>query len=74
MTDLTWHIDRANKLLEDWYDRADDYLALAKAFSKMWFFTISERECKQQALKCKTLGIVFHDRYKLVLENKPQPA
>jgi Uri superfamily endonuclease len=70
MTDLTWHLDKAKETLEAWYQRADDYLALAKAFSKMRFFGNSERECKQQALKCKTLGIVFHDRYKLVLENK----
>ena len=70
MTDLTWHLDKAKQTLEDWYDRADEYLDLAKAFRKMWFFTNSERECKRLALKCKTLGIVFHDRYKLVLENK----
>lgn len=70
MTDLTWHIEKGNESLQQWYEKADDYLILAKAFSKMWFFANSERECKQQALKCKALGIVFHDRYKLVLENK----
>lgn len=70
MTNLTWHLDKAKETLEVWYQKADEYLALAKAFSKMWFFANSERECRQQALKCKALGIVFHDRYKLVLENK----
>ena len=70
MTALTWHSDKAKQTLEDWYDRADKYLDLAKAFRKMRFFRNSERECKQQALKCKALGVVFHDRYKLVLENK----
>ena len=70
MTNLTWHLDKANESLQRWYEKAEDYLTLAKAFGKMWFFNHSERECKQQALRCKTLGIVFHDRYKLVLENK----
>jgi hypothetical protein len=70
MTDLTRHLDRAKQTLEDWYDRADKYLDLAKAFRKMRFFANSERECKRQALKCKTLGLVFHDRFKLLIENK----
>lgn len=70
MTELTWHIHKAKESLEDWYDRHHAYLELAKTFNKMWFFTNSVRECKQQALKCKTFGLVFHDRFKLLLENK----
>lgn len=70
MTDLTWHLDKAKESLSRWYTKADEYLDLAKAFRKMWFFANSERECKRQALKCKTLGLVFHDRFALVLENK----
>lgn len=67
MTDLIWHLTRAKEALEEWYDRADDYLALAAKCRKGWLFSV-EKECKQRALKCRTLGIVFHDRYKLVLE------
>ena len=70
MTNLTWHLYKAKKSLSSWYDKADEYLELAKSFRKMWFFANSERECKRQALKCKTLGLVFHDRFKLILENK----
>lgn len=69
MTELTWHLDRAKQSLDEWYDRRDAYLELAKTFSKIWFFRKSFRECKQNALRCKTLGLVFHDRFKLIIEN-----
>lgn len=69
MTELTWHIERAKESLEYWYSQVDDYLTLAAKAHKWWLFS-TEKECKQRALKCRTLGIVFHDRYKLVLENK----
>lgn len=67
MTELTWHLTRAKEVLEEWYDKADDYLILAAKSRKGWLFS-TEKECKRRALKCRTLGIVFHDRYKLVLE------
>lgn len=67
MMELTWHLTRAKEALEVWYNKADDYLTLATKARKGWLFS-TEKECKQQALKCKTLGLVFHDRYKLVLE------
>jgi hypothetical protein len=68
MTELTWHIDKASESLECWNKSAEEYLELAKKFREVWLSKGLERECLQQALKCKTLGIVFHDRYKLILE------
>lgn len=70
MTELTWHLDRAKESLDKWYKSRDDYIELANKYSRMWFFGKQVRECKRQALKCKTLGLVFHDRFKLILENK----
>lgn len=69
MTTLTWHIERAKESLEDWYSRADDYLVLAAKCRRHWMYS-TEKECKRWSLKCRTLGIVFHDRYKLVLEEQ----
>ena len=69
MIELTWHTDKAIEALHRWYKQAEDYYDLATKCRKVWMFSAA-RKCKQQALKCKTLGIVFHDRYKLVLENK----
>ena len=70
MTELTWHLDMAKESLDKWYKSREDYIELANKYSTMWFFGKLERECRRQALKCKTLGLVFHDRFKLMLENK----
>lgn len=70
MSEPQWHLQEAKKSLEDWYASAEEYLELAEKFSKLWLFGKSARECKQQALKCKTFGLVFHDRFKLLVENK----
>jgi hypothetical protein len=69
MAELTRHLDKASESLERWYWQAGEFLRLSAYFKKYWMFS-DARGCKQQALKCKTLGIVFHDRYKLVLDVK----
>ena len=31
-------------------------------------FTFANKECKQLSLRCKAEGLVWHDRYKMILD------
>ena len=31
-------------------------------------FTFASKECKQLSLRCKAEGLVWHDRYKMILD------
>jgi hypothetical protein len=64
-----WHLERAKMVLDEWYTRANQYLMLSMEYRKSWLPS-AEKLCRQKALKCKALGLVFHDRYKLLLEYK----
>lgn len=68
MTTPTWHLDKAKTSLNEWYDRADKYLSYQVKFDWLLGMRGFNKECKQAALKCKTLGLVFHERYKMLLE------
>jgi len=57
----TWHLERAKAVLDAWYDRAEMWRDIAKEHP--W----AADDCKANALVSKTLGIVWYDRYKLLL-------
>ena len=70
MKTLLWHEQKALECLDDSYLCCELYLQLCEVYGRKWFTRQDMYECKQQALKYKTLGLVFHDRFKLLLENK----
>lgn len=57
-----WHELEARAALERWYADWEKFLAMAK----ISMFT--RNDYNRLALKAKTLGIVYHDRYKLLLD------
>ena len=68
MTTPTWHLYEAREYLEGWYAQMNQFLELAKGYGRIPLCKASAYECKRQALKCKTLGLIFHDRSKLLLD------
>lgn len=57
-----WHELEAKYALERWYVDWELYLELAK------ISVFSSKDYNKLALKSKTLGIVYHDRYKMALD------
>lgn len=62
MSNPVWHLQQAEISLACWYSDADWWLDMAKQF------TFASRECKQASLRFKTEGLVWHDRYKMILD------
>lgn len=69
MTELTWHLERAKTVLDGWYEKMDSCLFAENFFLNL---TIPRQELAaktaRQALHCKTAGLVWHDRYKMLLD------
>lgn len=69
MTELTWHLERAKIVLEEWYLSADFYIRQENFFLNL---VIPSRKysgiVRRKALHCKTAGLVWHDRYKMLLD------
>ena len=59
---MMWHELEAKAALERWYADWEMFLAMAK----ISMFT--RKDYNKLALKAKTWGIVYHDRYKLLLD------
>ena len=59
---MMWHELEAKAALERWYVDWEMFLAMAK----ISMFT--RNDYNRLALKVKTFGIVYHDRYKLLLD------
>lgn len=59
---MMWHEAEAKSALERWYADWEMFLAMAK----ISMFT--RKDYNRLALKAKTWGIVYHDRYKLLLD------
>lgn len=57
-----WHELEAKRVLERWYADWQVYLGMAELSVK------NKDKYNKLGLKAKTLGIVFHDRYKLLLD------
>jgi hypothetical protein len=62
MTNLTWHLGKAKESLDFWYSEITFWNKLGSEF---WYF---RKGCKQQALLCKAKGLVWHDRWKMLLD------
>lgn len=69
MTELTWHLERAKIVLEEWYLSADYYLRQEQFFLNLVVPSQqSANDVRSKALHCKTAGLVWHDRYKMLLD------
>lgn len=62
MSNPVCHLQKAEISLACWYSDAQWWLDMAKQF------VFASRECKQLSLRCKTEGLVWHDRYKMILD------
>lgn len=62
MTTPTWHLERAKAVLDEWFDRAEMWDDIGKEHP--W----AKSACKGNSVVCKTLGLVWHDRYKMLLD------
>lgn len=73
MSDLTWHLEQAKAMLDKWYDMADISLGLISKY-KVTHWSLQGKknrqdgDCRRNALHCKTAGLVWHDRYKMLLD------
>ena len=71
MTELTWHLKQAKITLNRWYADFEELMRLASLVDKqkqtIWNIE-GANNYRSAAIKCKTLGLVFHDRYKMVLD------
>lgn len=71
MNKPTWHLDRAKAVLQEWYEKAErllEYADLAVSIYPTKFNKKGANQYRRAALHCKTAGLVWHDRYKLLLE------
>lgn len=69
MSTSTWHLERANQALDEWYTIANQFLQLASKYNNRFgLFTKVNNKSKRDALVSKTLGLIYHDRYKLLLD------
>lgn len=73
MTKLTWHLEQAKVMLDKWYKCAENSLAIIDKYPVTHWKLQSQRhkqnaDCKRNALHCKTAGLVWHDRYKMLLD------
>lgn len=71
MTSLTWHLEKAKESLEYWYDKAEGFLRQEQFFLNLVVpCEKAANDCKRKALHCKTAGLVWHDRFKMVMDTK----
>lgn len=75
MNTPTWHLAEARMSLDKFYDLANYQLSMVGKYEVKSIFLQEDKEnldnqCRQQVLKSKTLGLVFHDRWKLLLDDK----
>lgn len=71
MIDLTWHLDKAKTILEVWYSKADalfEYAELAISIYPSNFNRKAADKYRATAIHAKAFGIVWHDRYKMMLD------
>lgn len=67
----TWHIERAKSSLEYFYTRWEKLMLFADAATKTCnskFNRLWANKYRQAALENKASGIVWHDRYMLLLD------
>ena len=71
MIELTWHLECAKTVLDEWYLSAEYYIRQESFFLNL---VIPSRKyagfVRGKALHCKTAGLVWHDRYKMLLDTQ----
>lgn len=67
MTIPTWHLEYAKVVLREWYERAEEFILNSKQGTKLQQYWMTPYY-KRKALHCKTAGLVWHDRYKMLLD------
>ena len=67
----TWHLERAKAVLNEWYERMDSSLFAENFFMNLTLprHTLAANSARA-ALHCKTAGLVWHDRYKMLLDTQ----
>lgn len=73
MSTPTWHLERAKTILDNWYESADYALSLIDKYPVTHWLLQPLRhkqnaDCRRAALHRKTAGLVWHDRYKMLLD------
>lgn len=73
MTELTWYLEKAKDILDYWYKASEQALSLIDKYPVTHWLLQSQRhkqnaDCKRAALHRKTAGLVWHDRYKMLLD------
>lgn len=73
MTTLTWHLEQAKVMLDKWYQITENSLSLIDKYPVTHKLLQTQRhkqnnDCRRNALHCKTAGLVWHDRYKMLLD------
>ena len=71
MNSLTWHTEYAKVVLNKWYADWEKLLELAELAtlkSKSPINKEASKQYKRHAIHCKTAGLVWHDRYALLLD------
>lgn len=69
MEEMPWHLQRAKDTLDEWYAIAETNLRQERFFLNL--VVPSEKYAglvRGEALHCKTAGLVWHDRYKMILD------
>lgn len=65
----TWHLEYAKVVLNEWYEKAEGFLRQEQFFLNLVIpSSSSANDVKRKALHCKTAGLVWSDRYKLLLD------
>ena len=69
MKPLTWHLDQAKECLEDWYRDSEKFLRQKEFFLNLAIPAYdAANDVQRKALHCKTAGLVWHDRFKMLLD------
>lgn len=71
MSELTWHLQYAKEVLDQWFAKADrlfEYADLAVSVYPNRFNREGAAKYRATAIHAKTFGIVWHDRYKMLLD------
>lgn len=69
MEDTPWHLQRAKATLDAWYEMAEASLRQERFFLNL--VVPSEKYAgvaRSDYLHCKTAGLVWYDRYKMILD------
>lgn len=71
MTEETWHLKAAMDTLDKWYQEAEGFIKQREFFLNLVVPCYNAaNDVQRKALHCKTAGLVWHDRFKMVLDTR----